>query len=179
MGLTDVAFTIKLAFYFTLFGFVLHTIGFGAPYWYAGFNTHAGLWQYCSRSTGVCVTVDISVMDRTRYNCHAGLWQYCSRSTGVCVTIDISVMDRTQVDKFLAVRVLECFGLTGSVACLISICLLIFGGMCLENRFITMCNMFLFLATGTVIVIATIMFATMIILPEYVRSFTFANMNSK
>ncbi|CAC5373818.1 unnamed protein product [Mytilus coruscus] len=132
MGLTDVAFTIKLAFYFILFGFILHTIGFGAPYWATGYNSHAGLWQYCSRSRGICVS------------------------------IDMSLMDRKQVDKFTALKVLECFGFTGSVACLISICIFIFGGRCSESKFITVFNIFLFLATGTVIVIATIMFATMI-----------------
>lgn len=52
MGASEAVCSTKLALFFVLIGFVIHIIGFGAPYWSDGFFGNAGLWQYCSDAFG-------------------------------------------------------------------------------------------------------------------------------
>ena len=50
MGLGDAALATKLALLFIFLGFIVHIIGFGAPYWQILGSTdlyHGGLWQIC------------------------------------------------------------------------------------------------------------------------------------
>ena len=59
MGLGDAALATKLALLFIFLGFIVHVIGFGAPYWQVVLSTdfyHGGLWQTCT--LGICQDFD-------------------------------------------------------------------------------------------------------------------------
>lgn len=61
MGLSDAALAIKLALIFIIVGFLLHIIGFGAPYWTDNIVFNRGLWQYCIKITDSCSSIDTDI----------------------------------------------------------------------------------------------------------------------
>ncbi|CAC5373819.1 unnamed protein product [Mytilus coruscus] len=129
MGLGDAALAIKLALIFVIVGFLLHIIGFGAPYWSSGIFGSVGLWQSCSKITDSCSSIDTDI------------------KLGVG-------------DWFTATRTFECFGLIGSIACLVFIGIFICVGRCSGSKCIAVFNVILLLGTGACILIAIIIYAS-------------------
>ncbi|XP_063406720.1 uncharacterized protein LOC134690657 [Mytilus trossulus] len=129
MGLSDAALAIKLALIFIIVGFLLHIIGFGAPYWSDNIAFNRGLWQSCSKITDSCSSVNTDV--------NFGFGDYLT-----------------------ATKTFECFGLIGSIACLVLIGIFICVGRCSGSKCIAVFNVIALLGTGACILIAIIIFAS-------------------
>ncbi|XP_071144149.1 uncharacterized protein [Mytilus edulis] len=127
MGLSDAALAIKLSLIFIIVGFLLHIIGFGAPYWSSNSVVHRGLWQYCIMDSCSSIDTDIKV--------GFGDW-------------------------LTATKTFECFGLIGSIACLVLIGIFICVGRCSGSKCIAVFNVIVLLGTGACILIAIIIYAS-------------------
>lgn len=132
MGLGDSALATKLALLFIFIGFVIHIIGFGAPYWQ------------------VIGSVDIY---------HGGLWQICALT--ICNEFDAGDLTKIGFDNwFQAVRTLECFGLIGSLAVIVFVLLFVCITRCTASKCIAILNVILCFVTGCFILVAIIVYGS-------------------
>lgn len=120
----------KLALLIIFIGFVIHTIGFGAPYWQV-----------------------VGSKDLFR----AGLWQICVINS--CNEVDAADFTKIGFDNwFQAVRTLECFGLIGSIAVIIFVLLYSCIDGCSTSKGVAIWNLILCFVTGSLILAAIIIF---------------------
>ena len=132
MGLGDAALATKLALLFIFLGFIVHIIGFGAPYWQ------------------ILGSTDLY---------HGGLWQICI--LGHCQDFNTDQLTNIGFDNwFQAVRTFECFGVIGSIAVIVFVALYICVGTCSGSKCIAILNVILCFATGGVILIAIIIYGS-------------------
>ena len=57
--MSDAALSTKLSLLFIFLGFIVHIIGFGAPYWQVTAIHHEGLWQVCEKVFDTCSEIDV------------------------------------------------------------------------------------------------------------------------